>query len=332
MFCAAPGVPAARLDAADGKIAWSLPGRGSSDTVSGDAGPVLSGGLLYVTGTGGQRLQALDPATGRQRWSASLEGFPTVRHAAGTAVLVSADGRTVRALDGRTGAPRWTRRLDARSTVWTDPSGTGQALYAVAPTQDGTGSTVSALDPATGRARWSTTVAGTLSPVHESGPTLWALSQRPDGLTDSVVRIGGAAGASTRRVPLPNPVDQAQATVSGGIAYVMSYAGALSALDTREGAARPVLWTLETAVTRASRPTADGAGHVFVTAGDGRLLAVDAARGTLLAQTAPRLGAQRSTVAASLPAPVLTAGGREVVAAGPDGSVLAGDARHPSDW
>ncbi|WP_329460192.1 serine/threonine-protein kinase [Streptomyces sp. NBC_01497] len=358
LYCSAPGVLAARLNPADGHLTWSVRGRATADTVAGDTAPVISGGLLYVTSaTGGERLEALDPATGHVRWSTSVAGFPTVRHTPGAVLLVSADGRRVRSLDGATGAVRWTRPLAARSTVWADPDGAGRALYSVAPAPDGTASTLSVLDPATGSVTWSARVEGALSPVRESGGTLWALSQRADGTTDSVVRIdaggaqapsageraggradgatgtrAGASGPTVRRVRLPDPVDQAQATVTGGIAYVMSYAGTLTALDTRAGVPRPVLWTLETAVTRASRPTADGDGHVYVMAGDGRLLAVDARRGTLLAQTAPRLGAQRSTVAAALPAPFVTAGGAEVVASAPDGSVFAVDARRPSDW
>ncbi|MCA1223777.1 outer membrane protein assembly factor BamB family protein, partial [Streptomyces sp. 8L] len=333
LYCSAPGVVAARLDAADGHVVWSVSGPGKSgtaDTVAGDTGPVLSGGLLYVTAAAdGGRLEALDPATGKQRWSVPLAGFPTVRHTADAVFLVSADGRSVRCLDAATGTVRWSRRLAARAGVWADPGGAGPALYTVVPAPDGASSTVSALDPATGSALWSTRADGALTPVGGSGGALWALSQRPDGATDALVRLD-AAGA--RRVRLPQPVDQAQATVAGGAAYVMSYAGALTALDTREGARRPVLWTLQTAVTQGSRPTADAAGHVFVTAGDGRLLAVDARRGTLLAATPPRLGAQRSTVAGALPPPLVTSGGAEVVAPAPDGSVFARDARRPSDW
>lgn len=67
-----------------------------------------------------------------------------------------------------------------------------------------------------------------------------------------------------------------------------------------------------------------------MTAGDGRLLAVDATRGVLLGQSKPRMDDGRYTFPSVLPTPVVTDG--RVVAGAPDGSVFALDARDPAQW
>jgi outer membrane protein assembly factor BamB len=82
-------------------------------------------------------------------------------------------------------------------------------------------------------------------------------------------------------------------------------------------------------VSRGSAPVADSR-HVYVSAADGRLLAVDARQGTLAGQTPARLGTDAGQVLASLPEPVL--GGSHVYATAPDGTVFAVDARKPSAW
>jgi outer membrane protein assembly factor BamB len=68
---------------------------------------------------------------------------------------------------------------------------------------------------------------------------------------------------------------------------------------------------------------------VYVTAPDGRLLAVDAATGRLLGQTPPRLG-RADRVVAALPQPVIAGG--HVYASAPDGTVFAVDGRDPAGW
>jgi outer membrane protein assembly factor BamB len=70
--------------------------------------------------------------------------------------------------------------------------------------------------------------------------------------------------------------------------------------------------------------------HVYFTAADGRLLAVDARYGRLVGQTPPRLGANSDERAAVLPAPLVVGG--HVYAAAPDGTVFAVDGRDPSAW
>ncbi|MGW3626602.1 protein kinase domain-containing protein [Streptomyces sp. NPDC000880] len=327
LYCTAPGIKAARLNPADGKTLWSA--KTGDSTAQTDEGmtPVLAGGLLQVVVPGGGRLEALDPESGEVRWDVGISRYSTVRPA-GDAVLLVADGGLVRAVDAATGEERWTRQRGGRGTQWVaSPGGDGPALAAT-PSADGTSTLVSAVDPASGDLLWEKRVKGALSPVGPAGGFLYLLSANTDGFTDAVVRLDTAGKPRAVRIPLPAPVDQAQATVAGDAVYLSGSGGSLVALDT--GGTKPAQrWRLETSVTHLSRPATD-ARAVYVTAGDGRLLAVDAVRGVLIGQTRPRMDDGRYTFASVLPAPVATDG--KVFGTAPDGSVFALDARDPAKW
>ncbi|MCD9903651.1 hypothetical protein LUR56_33845 [Streptomyces sp. MT29] len=71
-------------------------------------------------------------------------------------------------------------------------------------------------------------------------------------------------------------------------------------------------------------------GHLYFSAADGRLLAVDTGRGALVGATRARLSGGKLTYASDLPAPV--AAGRVVVGTAPDGSVFAVDGLEPGGW
>ncbi|MFJ2555639.1 MULTISPECIES: protein kinase [unclassified Streptomyces] len=359
VYCAGPGVTAARLDPVDGRTEWSVKATkgGSAAATDEGAAPVLSGGLLHVvaggaggTGGGGKRLAALDPASGAERWAVDISSYATVRHSGDAVLLVSYDGR-VRALDSATGDERWTERLGATGTVWTAASGTGGALFATTQSADGSATDVRSIDPATGAVRWEKRLTGTLAPAGASDDALFLLGGDADGFTRAVVRLD-ASSRTVRRVPLTAPVDQAQATVVGDTVYVIGYTGSLLAVDTGARSAG-VRWRLETSVTRASRPAATG-DRVYLSAGDGRLLAVDAGRGRLLGQTKPRMADGPDTLVATLPAPVTApgpgngsgsgpdnesgngsgsgSGATTVVGSAPDGSVFAVAGRDPASW
>jgi outer membrane protein assembly factor BamB len=141
-----------------------------------------------------------------------------------------------------------------------------------------------------------------------------------------------AADRPVRRIPLTVPADQAQATVAGRVVYIAGAGGSLTAVDTAgagDQAKDAELWRLETGVAHLSRPVA-GAGAVFLSAADGRLLAVDAAQGRVVGQTGLRMADDGSTFASLLPAPVVAGG--TVYATAPDGSVFAVDAKDPARW
>ncbi|MBT2394299.1 PQQ-binding-like beta-propeller repeat protein [Streptomyces sp. ISL-1] len=328
LYCTAPGIKAARLNPADGKTFWSV--KSDDSTAQTDEGmtPVLAGGLLQVVAPGGNRLEALDPESGRVRWDIDISRYSTVRPA-GDAVLLVTDGGLVRAVDAATGKQRWTRQRGGTGTQWLASPGGDRSALAVTPSTDGTSTLVSAVDPADGALLWDKRVKGTLSPAGRAGGFLYLLSANADGFTDAVVRLDTAGKPrAVRRIALPAPVDQAQAAVAGDTVYLSGAGGSLLALDT--GGTKPAqLWRLETSVTHLSRPAAD-ARAVYVTAGDGRLLAVDAVRGVLVGQTEPRMDDGRYTFASVLPAPV--AAGDKVFGSAPDGSVFALDARDPAKW
>ncbi|WP_455359893.1 protein kinase domain-containing protein [Streptomyces sp. SYSU K21746] len=328
LYCAGPGITAARLDPVDGAIAWSTTSANAEPRAE-DSAPVLSGGLLHVVAPGGGRLQALAPDSGRERWSADVSPYSALRHTATTVLLLTAEG-TVTALDSATGEKRWTKHHGGIGSQLM-PAPAGGPAFVVTPSDDASSSMVTAFDPGTGADLWERRVTGGLTPVGASGRALFLLSSGTDGLTTAVVRLDTATRAA-RRVALTTPVDQAQAAVSGDTVYVFGAGGSLLAVDTSRsdaGAEQAQLWRLETSVSRASRPVA-APGRVYLTAADGRLLGVDARTGALVGQTRPRMDGGRYTFTPTLPAPV-PVGGR-VFASAPDGSVFAVDAAHPADW
>ncbi|MER7666466.1 MULTISPECIES: protein kinase [unclassified Streptomyces] len=327
LYCAAPGIGAVRLDPADGTKDWSLPaGKASAQTDEGqtDAGvtPVAAGGLLHVVTPGGDRLYTLDPASGAVRRQTDISRYSTVRYA-GDVVLLVTDSGLVRAVDAATGAERWTQKRGGVGTQWVSSPGAKGPAMSATPSADGTSTVVASVDPASGDQLWEKRIKGSLTPVQTVAGELYLLSADLDGYTDAVVRVRVGVGddRTVRRVPLGTPVDQAQASVHGGSVYVSGSGGSLLAVGDKG-----VRWRLETAVTHLSRPVADARG-VYVSAGDGRLLAVDAVRGALTGQTKPRMDDGKFTFASALPAPVVLAG--RVYATAPDGSVFgvkAGDA------
>ncbi|PKV87100.1 PQQ-binding-like beta-propeller repeat protein [Streptomyces sp. TLI_146] len=315
LYCAAPGVTAARLDPANGHVVWSVKAKGAAGRVADDGQPRVSGGLVLVAPPGAGRVEALDPATGATRWSR-----PVPAHAAlaigDTSVVFTADSGEVRCLDSATGKERWRGRPAAATAQWVAAPG-GTAWYAVSVAEDAATSLVTAVAPNTGKVLWTKRLPGSLGPVGVAGGALALLAADADSFTTAVVRLDTATRA-VRRTPLPAPVDQAQATVAddGSRVYVFGAGGSLLAVDAGRGAQ---LWRLETGAARASRPVAGG-GRVYVTASDGRLLAVDAGRGVLVGQTAPRMASGRDTFAASLGAPVVV--GAVVYGGAPDGAVF----------
>ncbi|MFH8804948.1 serine/threonine-protein kinase [Streptomyces sp. NPDC017936] len=320
LVCAQSGQVSA-LDASRGRVLWRhplSPGDGQGEA------PVLVGGLVQVVTDSGKRVEALDPASGAVRWQRDVSAYAGVRHAGGTLLLTAADG-TVTGVDAATGRTGWSRRITGVSQPYF-VSFPGDPL-AYATSASGAGRTrITAVDPATGDVRWDERLDGTLTPVGTARGDLVLLSGGGEyGKVDAVVRFSPGTGVS-RRVALTVSLQQASAAVHGDRVHLLTYDGSLVAVDTLAGKR---LWSLQTAVSRGSVPTADGE-HVYFSAPDGRLLAVDADAGKLIGQTSLRLGANSDEVVATLPAPGV-AGGR-VYAGAPDGTVFAVDGSDPSGW
>lgn len=319
VLCARPGVVFA-LSQDDGGLVW----RRSVGTPSTSGPPAVSGGLVQPYTDGGSRLAGLDPATGKQVWQRRLPAGTTVRYAGGTALLAGADG-TLTGVDGATGATRWRGAVPGQGVPAFVAFPGESAAWATRTSADGTSTQVTAVDPETGRVRWDVRLRGWLKPFAARDGSVFFLAVDSAYGAKEIVRYTPATGA-TRRVALPAVLDGAHATVRGNVVYVLATGGSLDAVDVVSGRR---LWHLETSVSRGSVPVVQG-GRVYFTAGDGRLLAVDARKGRLVGQTPARLGAHSDQVMGTPPAPVPV--GDRVLAAAPDGTVFAVDGRNPSAW
>lgn len=319
LYCVTDKGVAARLDPADGKVMW----RHGTD-VAPHATATISGGLLHLAA--GHRLSALDLRTGAVRWSKDTAAYASVQHSAATTLLVTSEGG-VTALDSATGRQLWTRHIGGLGTQWV--AGGPRTFYAATPTDDGTATSVSAVSADGGRVLWSVRADGELHPFAANDHALHLLAVGADQLTREVVRLDPGTRA-VHRIPLPTPVDQAEATESGGTVYVYAAGGLLLALDTRPAtpAAKAVRWRQDTGVSRPSRPVADH-GRVFYAAPDGRLLATTPT-GSPLGQTRPRPAPHPDRVVGELAAPVVVDG--KVYGSAPDGTVFGVAGNHPEDW
>lgn len=327
LYCAAVGIGVARLDPADGRLLWSRRGP-SGDTAP--AGVVsVSGGLVH-TATAGGKLRAYDPADGEQVWDADLSPYVGTPFAAGdTLLLVGEDGAT-EALDSATGASLWRHPLGGHQrpdyALYDDGSG---LAYAFEHSAYGSTTLVTALDPATGHAAWQRRLDGMLTPVGTSDGALVLTSMTEDAQTVGLVRYDPES-RRVARVALPFRMNEPEVVIGGDTAYLLAHGGTLVAVGTRPADGGAALWQLETAAGRTSAPVLAAGNRLYFSAADGRLLAVDTERGTLLGQTGPRLRDGRLAYASALPAPV--AAGRTVFGTAPDGSVFAVDGKDPAHW
>ncbi|MFI5829810.1 PQQ-binding-like beta-propeller repeat protein [Streptomyces sp. NPDC051578] len=324
LYCSGRGLAAARLDPANGALGWTVPAQAAPGPGSARA-PLYAGGLVLAPGAGSGVLQALDPATGARRWQRDLPGGAQVVAEAGHVLAAGSDG-TATLLDAASGTPKWSRRIGGTGSVWWGgPDASGKAaLYVATREPDGRQTRVAAVDPGDGAVRWQISTAGLLQPVATVQGSAYLLANDAQGRTDAVVRVD-LATRSVRRVSLAVPLYEAQATAGpDGVVYLVGAAGGLAAVGPERE-----LWRLETGLAVASRP-AVAAGRVYLTAPDGRLLAVEASGGRLLGQTKPRMAGDQGAFAASLTAPVVADG--TVYASAPDGSVFAVDAANPAGW
>ncbi|WP_425832417.1 protein kinase domain-containing protein [Streptomyces fractus] len=317
LYCAVPGALAVSLDPRDGSVRWKRKASGGAGNAGGEA-PVVSGGLVHALTPDGSRLVAMAADTGRSRWSMDVSRFQgQVRQAAGRVLLAAPDG-TLSAVDSTTGRQEWHRRLPGSSTSGTALSYVGGDLaYATTSAPDGANTRVSAVDPRTGDIRWQRRSPGTATPIGVSGGVLWCTERGASGETVALVGHRLTDGAVARRVRLSLPLPAATAALHGHTAYLLAAGGALVAQDLATG---KQVWRSETSVSRGSAPAVDAASdRVYVTAPDGRLLAVDRRTGRPVGQSSARPADRADRVVADIPAPVVR--GDRVYGSAPDGTV-----------
>ncbi|MGW5973960.1 serine/threonine-protein kinase [Streptomyces sp. NPDC055186] len=320
LFCALPEQVFA-LDPDDGGTLW----RHTVARTDRSGPPILSGGLVQPVLNQRRGLESLDPVSGKPVWSQDTVEYRGLDRAGSTLLLTGDDG-TVTGVDAASGDTRWSSPIPGHDMPYFDSFAGDPLAYATSTSADGSGTRVTAIDPQTGEVRWDTRLTGTLKPIGAmDGSVVLTSEDAVYGEVKALVRYAPGT-REVRRVELPAPLAQVQGTVHEGVAHLAGTGGRLVAVDM--GALRQ-RWSLETGVARTSAPVADGR-HVFLTAPDGRLLAVDVRVGRLVGQTGPRMAEASDRVVAALPQPVL-AGGR-VYAAAPDGTVFAVDGRDPADW
>jgi outer membrane protein assembly factor BamB/predicted Ser/Thr protein kinase len=320
LLCATSGLVFA-LDPSDGHLLWRHPvGKGPRKEP-----PVLAGGLVQPSPDQGRRLEALDPASGKVRWQRETPEAGSAVYAGGMLLVRGADGK-VTGVDGASGDPRWSHRITGHEVPYF-ATFTGDPLaYATSASEGGKSTRLTVVDPQTGDVRSDARLDGTLKPFGAADGSVFLLSvDAVHGDARAVVRYTPKTGES-RRVPFTVPLQQAHGAVRGNLAYVMGTGGSLVAVDLE---AREQLWELETGTMRGSTPVA-GDRYVYVTASDGRLLAVDARRGKLAGQTSPRLGDRSDRIPAALPEPVVV--GDRLYGSAPDGTVFAVNGRDPAAW
>ncbi|MEU8779240.1 serine/threonine-protein kinase [Streptomyces sp. NPDC048606] len=322
LYCSGHGVAAGRLDPASGAPLWSVRAGEAAERTATDSAPAYGGGLVVSVASGSRTLRALDPATGAERWKRALPDATRVLVLGERTLLAGPTGEAT-VLDTATGTQRWTRRIGGVGSVWwSDPDGSG--LYAATREADGRATQLVSVAPESGAERWHLRTSGMLRPLGVARGAAYLLDDDTSTKTRAVVRVDLASRA-LHRVLLSVPLLDAEGSVGpDGTVYAFGTAGALVAVGP-DGER----WRLETGVSAASRPVFSQ-GRLFLSAQDGRLLAVDATAGRLEGQTKLRAPAGAGAFSATLPAPV--AAENRVFATAPDGSVFAVDARNPAGW
>ncbi|MEU1483748.1 PQQ-binding-like beta-propeller repeat protein [Streptomyces sp. NPDC005752] len=324
LYCVSAGFGLARLDASDGRVVWShrdtSPAPVSGAAMSGEAAHVVVG----------EEFRAYSPGKGTEMWHTDLSAYTDAPVPAGDVLLAVRRDGTLEALDAATGESRWRRTVPGHVNPAYAPyeAGTGLA-YVYESSAQGATTLVTAVDAGTGDTVWQRGLDGILTPAGTSDGALLLTAMNERSQTTALVRYDPKTRSATR-IPLPLRMNAPETVVDGDTALLLERGGTLLALDVRTDAGPAELWRLETSVGMTSAPVLGPGGRLYFSATDGRLLAVDTERGTLLGQTRPRLRDGKLSHASSLPAPVVL--GRSVIGTAPDGSVFAVDADGPARW
>ncbi|MFH9723939.1 PQQ-binding-like beta-propeller repeat protein [Streptomyces sp. NPDC017254] len=326
LYCSARGVGLTRLDPVTGRVLWSVTAPVKAES---PVAPFLLADGLVGAAAPTEPLKAYGAADGAPGWTAGGK-LPELYRPAGSAVVLS-DGRGgIRAVDSRGGNELWRHRLAGFGVPHTGPYDAPSGLLVVSETSpDGSHTRVGEIHPRTGEVAWQRNLDGELDPLGRTGDgTLLLASRYQASLVDALV-LSAPGGGAVRRLSLPYRIDVRGVAVRGSVVHILDANGHLTAFDTAAPKGR-VLWELETAAGNVSEPVIGPDDRLYFAVQDGRLLAVDTARGALIGQTRPRMLNGRLEYAPLVPAPLVA--GDRVFGTAPDGSVFAVDARDPAAW
>ncbi len=253
--------PAARPPAApqgpppDGAARWTrrVSKRGHPPELAAAPGVLLANG-----DDGNEIVHALDPRTGRFRWTRA-GGYAAAPYG-GVTYLALAEGREIAAVRSATGRTLWTRSLDFTE------SGPGEAIAVTDPVVAFGTEQVTALDLRTGRRRWTAKV-----------PARYGISGA-DGLVLAMVAESlTAIDARTGETRWRHPMDYGDYQVaSDGHVFAVDRFGTLHAVRADTGA---LAWRRPGVAGWGSQA---GGGRCYVEGRDGEVLALDAATGRQL--------------------------------------------------
>ncbi|MEU5220154.1 serine/threonine-protein kinase [Streptomyces sp. NPDC020807] len=332
LYCAARGIGLARLDPVTGRTLWSRTVPVEEET---PAAPVFLGeGLVGAADPTGP-LKAYAARGGSLAWSSAEEKpgqAPESYLPAGDAVVLSDGYGGLRAIGGTDGKELWRHGIAGFTTPRLGPYDPVSGLLAISEVSaDGTATRVGSVRPATGELVRDLTLDGELAPLGHTGDGSLVLGDTYENpLIDALVLVAaGDTAGSARRLALPHRIDVRGAAVRGAVVHLLDTYGHLTAFDTAAPKGR-VVWELETGAGNTSVPVVGPGDRLYFSVQDGRLLAVDTARGALIGQTRPRLRNGRLGYAPRVPEPLVA--GDRIFGTAPDGSVFAVDAREPAAW
>ncbi|MFB7517532.1 PQQ-binding-like beta-propeller repeat protein [Streptomyces sp. NPDC056144] len=332
LYCAARGVGLARLDPVTGRLLWSRTVPVEAEI---PAAPVLLGaGLVGVAEPTGP-LRAYAARGGSLAWSVAERKngeAPESYLVAGDAVVLN-DGRGgLRAVDSSSGDELWRHGIPGFTAPHLGPYDPVSGLITLSDVlADGSRTRIAFVRPTTGEVVRELSPEGDLAPLAHTGDGALVLGELygEEPLDELVIVPPGGGADSVRRLPLPYRIDVQGIAARGPVLYVLDTSGHLTALDTTPPGGR-VLWEFETGAGNTSPPVVGPGDRLYFSVQDGRLIAVDTARGALIGQTRPKLRNGRLAYAPHVPEPLVA--GDRIFGTAPDGSVFAVDAREPEAW
>ncbi|TDB79599.1 serine/threonine-protein kinase [Actinomadura sp. KC216] len=217
------------------------------------------GGVVLANGDDGNEiLHALDPRTGKIKWTRD-GGMRATPHG-GVTYLAQAEGQQICAVRTTTGKTLWTYDLSFKESGPTDELAITDSVIVFGIDE------ITALSRSNGRRRWTSKLPGRYG-VSGVGDLLILLAG------DALVGMDAASGKTRWRYPMDYPDFQ---VVGDGLVYAVDRFGTMHAVRTDNGAR---VWQRPNISGWGSQA---GGGRCFLEAADGEILALDSATGKQL--------------------------------------------------